>query len=162
MHHHHAYWRFDFDIRTPSGNLVREFNDPPIVANKNWHDKKHEIRRARDPSRKRKWRILHQASGDAYDIIPGKHDGVATSMPDWPYPRGDVWIVRYRTGEIDDGSVAIGSPYEAGLDPWVNGEPIAGQDVVVWYGAHFSHDVSHEKPGEFGHVVGPELRLVKW
>jgi hypothetical protein len=90
----------------------------------------------------------------AYDIIPGKHDGVATAMPDWPYPRGDVWILRYRGSEIDDGSVAVGPPYEAGLDTWVNGEPIAGQDVVIWYGAHFSHDVSHETPGEFGHVCG--------
>jgi hypothetical protein len=34
--------------------------------------------------------------------------------------------------------------------------------VVVWYGAHFSHDIAHEEPGEFGHVVGPDLRRVKW
>ena len=44
----------------------------------------------------------------------------------------------------------------------MNGESLNGTDVVVWYGAHFSHDIAHEKPGEFGHIVGPDLKLVKW
>ena len=30
VHHHHAYWRFDFDLRTPGNNVVKEFNDPPL------------------------------------------------------------------------------------------------------------------------------------
>jgi Copper amine oxidase, enzyme domain len=162
VHHHHAYWRFDFDIGTAGNNLVREFNDPPLFPNTNWHDKNFEIRRPRDPARKRKWRVMNKGTGDAYDIVPGHHDGVATSSPDWPYPRGDVWILRYRGAEIDDGSVAIGPPFEAGLDAWVNGEAINGQDVVVWYGAHFTHDVNADPPGEFGHIVGPDLKRVKW
>ncbi len=161
VHHHHAYWRFDFDIRTAGGNLVQEFNDPPLFAN-NWHDKNFEIRRPRDPARKRKWRVSNKATGEAYDIIPGHDDGVATAMPDWPFPRGDVWFLRYRGSEIDDGSVAIGPPYEAGLNSWVNGESLNGADVVVWYAGHFSHDVNHEEPGHFGHIVGPDLKLVKW
>jgi hypothetical protein len=162
VHHHHAYWRFDFDIRSAGGNLVQEFNDPKLIGNSNWHDKNFEIRRPRDPARKRKWRVSNKATGEAYDIIPGHDDGVATAMPDWPYPRGDVWILRYRGTEIDDGSVATGPPFEAGLDSWVNGEAINGADVVVWYGAHFTHDVNHEEPCHFGHIVGPDLKLVKW
>jgi hypothetical protein len=58
--------------------------------------------------------------------------------------------------------VATGPPFEAGLDAWVNGEAINGADVVIWYGGHFSHDVNHEQPGHFGHIVGPDLKLVKW
>ena len=162
VHHHHAYWRLDFDIRTAGNNVVREFNDPPLVGSSNWHDKNYEIRRPRDPARKRKWRVENKSTREAYDIIPGAGDGVATAMPDWPFPRGDVWILRYRGSEIDDGVIATGPPYEAGLDAWVNGEPLNGADVVVWYGAHFSHDVTHEEAGEFGHVVGPDLRRVKW
>ncbi len=162
VHHHHAYWRLDFDIRTAANNLVREFNNPPLIGSSNWHTKNYEIRRPRNPGRKRKWRVENKSTGEAYDIIPGASDGVATAMPDWPFPRGDVWILRYRGSEIDDGVIATGPPYEAGLDAWVNGEPINGTDVVVWYGAHFSHDIAHEEPGEFGHVVGPDLKLVKW
>jgi hypothetical protein len=81
-------------------------------------------------------------------------------MPDWPFGKGDTWFLRYRGTEIDDGAVASG--VEAGLDTWVNGEPINGKDLVVWYGAHFSHDVHHLEPGEFGHIVGPELKPVRW
>lgn len=162
IHHHHAYWRLDFDIRTAGNNLVQEFNDPPIIANKNWHDKNFEIQRSRDVSHKRKWRVSNKSTGEAYDIIPGSNDGVATASPDWPFPKGDVWILRYRGTELDDGVHAVGPPYEAGISQWVNGEPINGTDVVIWYGAHFTHDISHEEPGEFGHVVGPDLKLVKW
>ena len=162
VHHHHAYWRFDFDLRTPGNNLVREFNDPPLVSNKKWHDKNYEVQRPRDPARKRKWRVLNKATGEAYDIVPGADDGVATASPDWPFPRGDLWILRYHGSEIDDGVVATGPPYEAGLDAWLTGEAINGADVVVWYGAHFTHDISHEQPGHFGHIVGPDLRRVKW
>lgn len=162
VHHHHAYWRLDFDIRTAGNNVVREFNDPPLIGSSNWHNKNYEIRRPRDPVRKRKWRVENKSTSEAYDIIPGATDGVATALPDWPFSRGDVWILRYRGSEIDDGVIATGPPYEAGLDAWVNGESLDGSDVVVWYGAHFSHDLAHEEPGEFGHIVGPDLKLVQW
>ncbi len=140
---------------------MHEFNDPPIFSGTNWHTKTFEIRRPRDPSRNRKWRVENITSGNAYDIVPGPNDGVATAMPDWPFPRGDVWILRYRGTEIDDGVVATGPPYEAGLDTWLNGESINNADVVVWYGAHFTHDVAHESSSA-GHRVGPDLKLVKW
>ncbi len=162
VHHHHPYWRLDFDIRTAGNNRVREFNDPPLIGSSNWHDKNYEIRRPRDASRKRKWRVDNKSTGESYDIIPGASDGAATTSSDWPFPRGDVWILRYRSSEIDDGSYAWGPPYDAGLDAWVNGEPINGTDIVIWYGAHFTHDVAHEQPGHFGHIVGPKLKLVKW
>ena len=162
IHHHHAYWRLDFDVRTAGNNIVREFNDPILVGNSNWHDKGFEIRRPRDPSRNRKWRVENKSTKEAYDVIPGASDGVATAQPDWPFPRGDVWILRYHGNEIDDGVAALGPPYEAGLDAWLTGESINGADVVIWYGAHFTHDLSHEDPGHFGHIVGPDLKLVRW
>jgi Copper amine oxidase, enzyme domain len=161
-HHHHAYWRLDFDIETAGNNRIQEFNDPPLFGGTNWHRKYYEIRRPRDFARHRRWRVENASSGRGYDIVPGHHDGVATAAPDWPFPRGDVWLLRYRGSEIDDGSVAIGPPYEAGLDAWQNWESINGQDVVVWYGAHFSHDVQHEEPGSHGHIVGPDLKPVNW
>ena len=53
-------------------------------------------------------------------------------------------------------------PYEAELDRFINGESIKGKDVVVWYGGHFTHDVSSEPAGSHGHVVGPKLVPVNW
>ncbi len=160
-HHHHAYWRFDFDIGTAGDNLVQEFNKPPLGSS-NWHDKTFEIKRPRDPARNRRWRVKNAVTGDAYDIVPGHDDGVSSAMPDAPYGRGDVWITRYRGTEIDDGVVATGPPYEVNIDQWVNGESIAKKDVVVWYAAHFTHDVHSDPPGVHGHIVGPDLRKVSW
>jgi Cu2+-containing amine oxidase len=160
-HHHHVYWRLDFDIGTAADNLVREYNNPPIIGSSNWHDKLFEIRRFRDPSHNRRWRVLNTVSGEAYDVVPGATDGVATAMPDWPFGRGDFWVTRYRSTEIDDGVTAIGPPYEVDIDQWVNGESVRGTDVVVWYAAHFTHDIAAE-PGEVhGHIVGPTLRRVR-
>jgi hypothetical protein len=152
IHHHHVYWRFDFDIGTAQNNVVREFNSPPIVGSSNWHAFQFEARRRRNPQRSRRWQIRNSQTGDAYDLIPGANDGVADD-----FGRGDVWILRYNENEIDDGVVAIGPPYEADIDRFVNGEEVRNQDVVVWYGAHFTHDV-HE---DVGHVVGPVLRPVE-
>jgi hypothetical protein len=161
VHHHHCYWRLDFDITTPGNNLVREFNDPPLGTS-NWHDKNYEIARPRDPARKRRWRVLHTPSRSGYDIIPGADDGVAAGAPDAPFGRGDVWITRYHGSEIDDGVVAVGPPYEANIDQWVNGESTRNTDVVFWYGAHFTHDVSRDDPGVHGHIVGPDLKPHRW
>jgi hypothetical protein len=151
IHHHHVYWRFDLDIGTAQDNMVREFNSPPIVGSSNWHAFQFEAKRRRNPRRSRRWQVRNSQTGDAYDLIPGANDGVADD-----FGRGDVWILRYNNNEIDDGVVAIGPPYEADIDRFVNGEEVRSQDVVVWYAAHFSHDV-HE---DVGHVVGPVLRPV--
>ena len=166
VHHHHPFWRFDFDIRTAGNNRVREYNNPPLVGRSNWHTKNFEIQRPRDPARKRKWRVENTVTGEGYEIIPGPEDGVATSSPDWPYPRGDVWFLRYRGSELDDGvNCTTGGPgcvTEANLDGFVNGEAISNHDVVVWYAGHVTHDVGAEPPGEFGHICGPDLKPVNW
>lgn len=146
VHHHHVYWRLDFDIRTIGNNRVQEFNDPPLFGNSQWHDKLFEIRRPRDKARSRKWRVVNTVTKEGYEIVPNDEDGLAAEQPDWSFGRGDVWILRYHGGEIDDGVVAIGPPYEADIDRWVNGEAIDDHDVVVWYGAHFTHDVNREGP----------------
>lgn len=163
VHHHHAYWRLDFDIVSAGNNRFLEHNDPPLVGNDNWHQKHFEIARARNPGSKRRWKVENMSSGAGYEIVPGHHDGVASQMPDAPYGRGDVWLLRYRGSELDDGvNHTLGPGTEANIGAWVNGEPILGQDVVMWYGAHFTHDVAHEDPAQHGHVVGPDLVPVKW
>jgi len=148
-HTHHAYWRFDFDITTPGYNLVEEFNDPPIFPGTNWHKKVYEIKRYRDYSRNRKWRVSNTVTGDSYHLVPGPNDGVADS-----FGQGDLWVLRYHgAAEIDDSSVWAGD--QANLDAFVNGELVENQDLVVWYGAHFYHDITHS--GAECHEVGPDI-----
>ncbi|RJG11678.1 hypothetical protein D3872_18450 [Massilia cavernae] len=153
-HVHHVYWRLDLDLRTAGNNRVEEFNDPPIIGGTNWHRKLHEIKRLRDTGRRRKWRVTNTVSGERYEIIPGPTDGVVDA-----YGRGDLWFLRYRGAEIDDGGPSGGT--EVQVDRYVNGEAIDDTDVVVWYGAHFRHDPSEQGPAEC-HAVGPTLRPIQW
>jgi hypothetical protein len=162
VHHHHAYWRFDFAIRTSAHNRLKEFNDPPLPGSDAWQTLKFETRRPRSPAHSRRWRIGNTQTEEAYDIHPGPNDGVASTQPDAPFGRGDLWVLRYHSNRIDDGVEAIGPPYEAGLNAWLNGESITDHDLVVWYGAHFTHDVHEAGPAEHGHIVGPDLRPVRW
>jgi hypothetical protein len=163
-HHHHAYWRFDFDIMRAGSNQVFEHNSPPLSGSPNpWRPLNFEVRRARNPARQRQWRIQNTVTKEAYLIVPGPNDGIARLSPDWPFGRGDVWIMRgKRNAEIDDGVVATGPPYEADLDRFITGESIKNQDIIVWYAGHFTHDLTHDEPATHGHIVGPDLVPENW
>ena len=155
VHHHHVYWRFDFDVAGFANNAVREFNDPPVTGTAKWHTLRHEVRRPRSTTRKRRWRVVNRDTHESYTLVPGPGDGVADS-----FGVGDMWALRRRGRQLDDGQGFTTDPAEARahLNRFVNGESIYGADVVMWYAAHFSHDV-HE---EVGHVVGPELVPAGW
>jgi Cu2+-containing amine oxidase len=69
-------------------------------------------------------------------------------------------LLRYRPGQIDDYPI---TSTEAQLDKLMNREPVLDQDVVVWYGAHFTHDVrGGDHHSGIGHVIGPDLVPVNW
>jgi hypothetical protein len=156
LHTHHVYWRLDFDIRTPGHNVVEEFNDPPLVGSSNWHAKQFEIRRPRDAAHQRRWRVRNTMSREAYEIVPGAQDGSTTA-----YGLGDVWVLRYHPGELDDGQGFTTDPNlsRARLEPFMSPpESVSDTDVVVWYAGHYVHDASHE----VGHWVGPDLIPSGW
>jgi hypothetical protein len=161
LHHHHVYWRFDFDIATPEHNCVQEFNDPPLDGDSQaWQTLRFETRRQKDPARQRRWAVKNVRSGEAYVLTPGPDDGAADD-----FGVGDLWALQHRDGEIDDGVTDIqadGETVKAHLDRFVDGRAaIDDADVVVWYSAHFSHDI-HEEGREVGHIVGPELAPSDW
>ena len=100
-----------------------------------------------------RWRVQKANSGRGYTIIPGTNDGTARGDA---YAKGDVWLLRYRRGQIDDYPLAGGT--EIQIDKYLNRESIHRQDVVVWYGAHFTHDASQEGAGAgHDHIFGPDL-----
>ena len=157
-HVHHAYWRFDFSVQTAGNKLVFEHNDPPLQPGNVWQPQRFEVRRLRDPARKRRWRVQHAGSGRGYTIIPGANDGTAKGDA---YAKGDVWLLRYRRGQIDDEPLTGGT--EIQIDKYLTRESILKQDVVVWYGAHFTHDAGHEGAAAgHGHIVGPDLKPHDW
>jgi hypothetical protein len=149
-HHHHVYWRLNFDVGDTKKNIVEEYNDPPVSGSSNWHLIKYETKRLRNPSSNRKWKIKKGETGKGYMINPGPNDGIADS-----FGKGDIWFLRNRPNQFDDGVVAIGPPYEAQLDDFVNHELIRNKDIVVWYGAHFTHIATDDDTT--GHIVGPDL-----
>ena len=153
-HHHHVYWRLNFDVGNSKKNMAEEYNNPPLAGRQsNWHTIKYETRRLKNPSSNRKWRIKNRQTGKGYMISPGANDGIADS-----FGRGDIWFLRNRPNQFDDGVEAIGPPYEALIDNFVNHELIKNRDVVVWYGAHFTHTTKHDDDAAIGHIVGPDLR----
>jgi hypothetical protein len=157
VHHHHAYWRLDFDIGGAGDDVVLEHNDPPLPGHDaSWHILKHEIRRKRNAARKRRWRVRNQGTNEGYILVPGAGDGESDA-----YGVGDFWALRYRSGQLDDSVVATGT--RAQIDSFVNHESIVGTNVVVWYAAHFSHDIAHEHEHHSdSHIVGPTLRPDRW
>jgi hypothetical protein len=154
VHHHHAYWRLDFDIGSPA-NHVREFNDPPLGGAAKWTTMQWEAKRMRPPGRKRYWRVENR-DGRGYDVLPGPNDGTAVGDA---FAKGDFWALRYRPDELDDHPIV---DTEIELDRFVQRQSIVDQDVVVWYGAHFTHDVRADGPADPDHVVGPTLVPRRW
>ncbi|MFC8917727.1 hypothetical protein ACFT5C_18340 [Streptomyces sp. NPDC057116] len=152
-HTHHAYWRLNFDIAGAADDRVDEYNDPPLTAGASaWTPLRFETRRERLPLRRRQWRVINRATQQGYHIVPGPNDSTADA-----YGAGDLWVLRRRGNEIDDGVGFTTDPVlsRAHLDDFTGGESVDGRDLVVWYGGHFHHDEHDHTP--VPHVVGPDL-----
>jgi hypothetical protein len=156
-HQHHVYWRFDIDIEGAGRDVIQQrgliFPQRPA-----WTSIIRETSRRRS-FLTRQWRVTDRDTGRGYSISPGVADGTADA-----YGVSDLWFLRYRGTELDDGvSVVGGSPAQTQtqLDQYVTGESIDGTDVVVWYAGHFLHDEEHPSPHQ-GHIIGPELRPIGW
>lgn len=154
-HNHHVYWRFDFDLATAGRNRFVEYNtrafNSPILT---------ESSRPRDYVRGRYWSVENIISGELLQIRPGDDDGLADF-----YARGDTWFLRYRSTELDDGVNTTGpNNTETKLDNFVNGESLDGQDVVMWYGAHFVHTAGTTSAIPYHHdgYYGPDLIITRW
>ena len=157
-HNHHVYWRFDFDIRTEGNNFVQEINEKPSTGTSIFRTMNYEIRRSRDSFHNRQWLISNKSTGEGYTLIPGKNDGSADS-----FGVGDVWLLRYHSNELDDGQgfTTDVNKAKANLDKFLaTKENINGQDIVVWYAAHFLHDETSGE--EVSHILGPELKPRNW
>ena len=153
VHHHHLYWRFDFDIVTRAPNQFREYRRPEGAWEPFYVDIAEEKKDTRDAT-KLGWMVENVQTGDSYRIVPGPDDG-SWLTTGHPFGDGDVWFLRQRPDEIEQ-TVAHGEPtHHANIDKWVSGESIDGEDVVMWYAVHSTHDQDPE--ASHVHLVGPDL-----
>lgn len=169
VHNHHAYWRFDFDIVQTNNKVFqvdrgRRFLKPLPT----------ELKMLRNLQTNRSLVIQNSAGDEAYSIVPGRLDGVADS-----FSVSDFWVLRYKEvvggtalqNEIDDGfnqTTSVNSFIQ--IDPFISGESLTDQDVVVWYAGNFIHNdganlLDPNRTPEVlsgAHVVGPDLRPIRW
>ncbi len=154
VHHHHAYWRLDFDILDDK-NIVEE------LIGETWTPLAKEATRTRLPDLSPLWRVRHHKRAAAYEIIPGENDGVGDEFSG---PDLYAFLFKAKGRQIDDKHRMI-SDAKAEILPWKNKEKILKEDVVVWYVAHFVHDVNETGPASLDdHSIayGPTLRPVDW
>jgi hypothetical protein len=166
VHNHHVYWRFDMDVVNPTNRVYqmergRRFQTP--ILNEMFLNKNN--------ATNRKILVQNSTGNEAYEIVPSVTDGVVDV-----FGVHDMWVLRYKTvvggtalqNEIDDGFNQTTSQNAfIQIDSFLNNESVVDQDVVVWYGAHFIHSDQANRPGSpevLGtyHVVGPDLRPVRW
>lgn len=167
---HHVYWRFDFDVVNANNDVFkiergRKFLTP-ITA---------ETKMFRNYQTNRAILIKNSTGDEAYEIVPNITDEEAYyELPGGSletFGSGDLWLLRFAgtaqsPGELDDPN----SSAAANIDPWVSGQSLGNSDAVVWYGAHqFRNDATSltnfDRSGlVLGgiHVVGPDLRPVRW
>jgi hypothetical protein len=150
-HRHHAYFRFDFDIDGPSGDIVTEGalpkppegkrggRRPPIVVLP-----AETMRTLRDPGLT--WSLIDSDTRRGYRIVPGAETSLAAD----PFAIGDVWLLSYNPAEIDDTGQS-GPACVAKIGNYLNGEALS-TDAVVWYRAGSLHS-----GGQLDdcHTVGP-------
>ena len=110
-HKHHAYWRLDFDIDGPTGDVVTEGPNPvasrrpprsPLPGRQppdRGHAQDRQARRSPGPS-------PTPTTRRGYRLVPG-HE---TELPADTFSVGDVWVLKYKSNEIDDTG-----PVRAGL-----------------------------------------------
>jgi hypothetical protein len=132
-HKHHAYWRLDFDIdgapnivtEGPAPTAGRPGPRPRIVALPT------ETMRLRNyPGIS--WSVTDPAAQRGYRLVPG----VESSLPADTFSKGDLWALKYKANEIDDGQGLLTCPVS--FAPWLNGESLDG-DVVLWYRSGWLH-----------------------
>ncbi len=164
VHNHHVYWRFDFDV-VGSSNKVYQLERGRKFITQIQTERKFN----RNVATNRSIMVQNATGDEAYVLVPNLTDGKVDAYGD-----SDFWVLRYKTDagnapiEISD---AGGRGTAINLDPFNNNESLDNQDVVVWYGSHFIHadganiinpDRSGRQVLSGTHVVGPDIRPVRW
>ena len=169
VHHHHVFWRLDFDIVQANNRVFRVEQGRkylfPLLT---------EMKQEKNIPLNRGLLIRNSIGNEAYRLVPNSFDGIAGT-----FGVSDMWVLRYKNvaggtplqNELDDGFNQTTSQNAfIQIDNFLTSESIFDQDVVVWYGAHFIHNDGanvwnpDRSPEHIAgdHVVGPDIRPVLW
>ncbi|MEO7673483.1 MAG: hypothetical protein ABIU09_05330 [Pyrinomonadaceae bacterium] len=165
---HHVYWRFDFDIVNASNRIYQLERGHKFIKSVDT-----ETALFKSVQKNRSLLIQNALGDEAYQLVPGTNDGAvlnATGDLVDSFGVGDFWLMQFKgtaasPNEVDDPN----SGPAANLAPFLNGESLLNQDIVVWYAAHQtrSDDLSRNMARSpevitGNHIVGPVLRPVRW
>ena len=102
----------------------------------------------------------------AYMLVPNYSDGF-WDTGDASFGQGDFWVLKTAPG---NGELGTTSNSAIDLTPYLNNESVDNTDLTVWYGAHFTHSDGanrlnpNRRPDVLtgDHVVGPDIRPIRW
>ena len=137
-HHHHAYWRLDFDV---NGNgldqvFVQDRGGPDQGWGPGWRKYTNERNDVKSPATQRVWFVRDQPTGHGVWILPGdgylplKDDGERDAF-------SDLDVAIRRASPAEDLPWTFGARGQLGYDE--DNQGVQEQDVVVWYVAHLPH-----------------------
>lgn len=165
---HHVYWRLDFDVVGSNNRaylMERGRRFQRLIDTETQFYKRSQLSRS--------IMIQNSAGSEAYQIVPGTNDGTvidALGNVTDAFGGGDFWLMQFKgtpaaPTELDDPD---GASYPAAnLTPWINGESLVDQDLVLWYAGHQVRvdDSSRlDTPNVItgAHILGPVLRPIRW
>ena len=124
----------------------------------------------RNYARNRSFMVQNANGDEAYVITPNLTDSSVTdalgNLTD-TFGKGDFWLFRFKgTPSSPDELNDPNTNSSINIDPWLTNESLVNQDIVIWYGAHQTRKdgASFTAPNVLTgqHVIGPELRPVRW
>jgi primary-amine oxidase len=141
-HVHNFYFRIDFDIDGPEGNIAQEFNyevnaSDPLMADPLWRPLTREQGRLSNEQTFRSWRVVNPTSRNSlghprsYQLMPGGQGVWRDGHPYWLL-KGDFFLTRYRKQEFPYTQPDPQRTLKA-LGGYLNNEELTGSDLVVWY-----------------------------
>jgi hypothetical protein len=154
-HHHHAYYRFDFDLNGGDANTVDQVlpggATERATTERNYSDT--------SPARST-WRIGSAGSPYAVEVTRNPEDGAAGDPLPIPndFPIADGWVLAYDASQIADYSNLATCP--ANLNSFMNGQNVNGADIVMWVRAAGLHEGEPGGLAQDCSMVGPTIRVV--
>jgi primary-amine oxidase len=150
-HSHNVYWRLDIDLDDAGNDGLEEFyritpaySDGRIGVS-SWVPILGETYRANDLLTFRKWRVRDllksnvQGKSWSYELVPSPGSGNLRTTLSEGFTRGEAWLTRAHSNER-----FVSTETADLLSTYLSGEPVEGQDIVLWYALHELHEVRTE------------------